>query len=49
MRADNRGEGGMLALIALVERSVPDSRRARRSVLVMLGHASAPRCSTATA
>ena len=36
MRADNHGEGGILALTALVMPKTPGSRRARR-VLVMLG------------
>ena len=47
MRADNRGEGGMLALTALFARP----RNARRAALVRssLSASSALRCSTATA
>jgi KUP system potassium uptake protein len=36
MRADNKGEGGVLALIALVSQS-PDARRRSRAVLIGLG------------
>jgi KUP system potassium uptake protein len=39
MRADNKGEGGIMALMALVLRAQPDSRRAR--VLMLLGLAGA--------
>ena len=35
MRADNRGEGGIMALMALTLRDLPNGRR--RSILVMLG------------
>ena len=48
MRADNKGEGGSLALLALVS-----ARRPRRQALARWGSccsaSSAPRCSTATA
>ena len=36
MRADNNGEGGILALLALVAQS-PDARRKSRAMLVALG------------
>jgi KUP system potassium uptake protein len=36
MRADNKGEGGILALLALVAQS-PDARRRSRAMLVALG------------
>ncbi len=36
MRADNRGEGGIIALIALVQHAVPPSTR-RGAILAMLG------------
>jgi KUP system potassium uptake protein len=39
MRADNKGEGGIMALMALVVHSQPDARRAR--VLMLLGLAGA--------
>ena len=39
MRADNKGEGGIMALMALVLHAQPDSRRAR--VLMLLGLAGA--------
>ena len=45
MRADNHGEGGIMALVALVERALKGRRKA---FLVLIG-ISAPRCSTATA
>jgi KUP system potassium uptake protein len=35
MRADNRGEGGVLALMALAAREVPNRRRARFAVLTL--------------
>ena len=47
MRADNQGEGGILALTALLPARRSD-RRAAVPVLVLLG-SSARRCSTATA
>jgi len=37
MRADNRGEGGILALMALVHPSRPDRRGRPRRVVLMLG------------
>ncbi len=37
LRADNRGEGGILALLALVRGTEADPRRKRRILLVMLG------------
>ena len=48
MRADNRGEGGILALMALVRASAAISPRRRRD-RPDPRHRSAPRCSTATA
>jgi len=39
MRADNKGEGGIMALMALVVHSQPDARRAR--ILTLLGLAGA--------
>ena len=39
MRADNKGEGGIMALMALVVNSQPDARRAR--ILMLLGLAGA--------
>ena len=48
MRADNRGEGGLLALTALALRNTPDSSRLRRHGSWRRDW-SAPRCSTATA
>ena len=50
MRADNQGEGGILALTALIfprRRQRPDRFAATRPVLVLLG-ISARRCSMAT-
>ena len=48
MRADNRGEGGILALMALVPQ--PRERHATRGAICSSRSASsAPRCSTATA
>ena len=47
MRADNRGEGGLLSLTALVLRT---THRGQRRYLWIMGRGwSAPRCSTATA
>ena len=45
MRADNRGEGGTMALIALAAKAI----RSARAGAAAAGdrHASAPRCSTA--
>ena len=37
MRADNRGEGGILALMALVGSTGPGARRAGRTILLLLG------------
>jgi KUP system potassium uptake protein len=39
MRADNKGEGGIMALMALVTRTQPDAKRAR--ILMLLGLAGA--------
>ena len=49
MRADNRGEGGILALTALALRSVPKRGRAARSWIVAVGLDRRRACSTATA
>ncbi len=46
MRADNHGEGGIMALTALVSRGLDDRRRAGGW---SGSGSSAPRCSTATA
>jgi len=46
MRANNKGEGGIMALMALVLRGEKDPARAR--VLMLMG-LFAPRCSMATA
>ena len=48
MRADNRGEGGILALTALVSRGI-ERTRARCAGGWSASASSAPRCSTATA
>ena len=48
MRADNHGEGGILALTALVDRPSAATPRAGRARHRCSG-CSAPRCSTATA
>ena len=37
MRADNDGEGGILALLSLVEHQDPPAQRARLSIVVLLG------------
>ena len=37
MRADNKGEGGIMALMALVVHAQPDARRARILMLLGLG------------
>jgi len=37
MRADNDGEGGLLALLSLVEHQDPPAQRARLSIVVLLG------------
>ena len=47
MRADNHGEGGILALTALVMPTAPGGRR--RARCSCCSACSAPRCSTATA
>ena len=47
MRADNQGEGGILALTALLPRREPTGRADRRCWCCSAS--SAPRCSTATA
>ena len=49
MRADNDGEGGIMALIALIRtRALPGGRRAK-VVLARARGSSALRCSSATA
>jgi len=47
LMADNEGEGGDLALLALVLRQLPSRGRLRRAAIVLVS--SARRCSTATA
>jgi len=47
MRADNRGEGGIMALMALTQRVSAAGTRNRWILMVMAS--SAPRCSTAMA
>ena len=49
MRADNRGEGGILALLALRPREARGRRRPRRACARSCSASSARRCSTATA
>ena len=46
LRADNNGEGGIMALMALVMRIQPDARRAR--ILMLLGLAGVPEFADAT-
>ena len=48
LRADNRGEGGIMALMALAAHSAGSDARRRRALLAASA-SSAPRCSTATA
>ena len=45
LRADNHGEGGIMALVALIQRLVTSRRK---TTLVLVGF-SGRRCSTATA
>ena len=48
MRADNRGEGGIMALIALAGQQAGHDRR-RQTVIMHARHRSAPACFTPTA
>ena len=47
LRADNNGEGGLIAMLALASQAVKDKPKLRRWLL--RSASSAPRCSTATA
>ena len=47
LRADNNGEGGLIAMLALASLAVPTGRRCAR--LLMIGASSARRSSSATA
>jgi hypothetical protein len=49
MRADNRGEGGIMALMALALADAARSMAAPGRALRRCSACSAPRCSTATA
>ena len=49
MRADNKGEGGSLALLALINRTVAEGEKKSGRWASSCSASSRPRCSTATA